>query len=80
MFRRAAQQGERATVLDPAVPPTRPASSPLIILFAFAIGTIGASVGIAVLLELVDAVIVSDSEIEAAYGLPVLGAVSAPFD
>lgn len=72
----SAQQGERATVLDPAVPPTRPESSPLLILIVLVVGSVGASVAVAVLLELIDAVVVNVEELEHTYRLPVLGSVA----
>ena len=40
------------------------------------VGTFGLAGGLAVLLELVDAVIVGESDIERVYRMPVLGAVS----
>jgi len=71
----SAQQGERATILDPAVPPTQPTSSPLKMLVVLIVGTFGAAGGVAVLLELIDSVIVSDSELEQRYRMPVLGSI-----
>lgn len=71
----SAQQGERATILDAAFPPTRPESSPIVALAAILIGSIGAAFGIAILLELIDAVLVTSDEIERKYGLPVLGSI-----
>jgi len=72
----SAQQGERASVLDAAVPPWAPTSSPLKVVAVLLVGTFGLAGGIALLLELIDAVIVSESEIERRYRLPVLGSVS----
>lgn len=72
----SAQQGERASVLDAAVPPWEPTSSPLKVVAVLLIGTFGLAGSIAVLLELVDAVVVSESEIERRYRMPVLGSVS----
>jgi len=72
----SAQQGERASVLDPAVPPWDPTSSPLKAVAVLLIGTLGAAFGTAVLLELVDSVVVTESEIERNYRLPVIGSVS----
>lgn len=72
----SAQQGERASVLDAAVPPWEPTSSPLKVVAVLLVGTFGAALGLAVLLELIDAVIVGESEIERHYRLPVLGSVS----
>lgn len=72
----SAQQGERASVLDAAVPPWEPTSSPLKIVAVLLVGTFGLAGSIAVLLELVDAVVVSEAEIERRYRMPVLGSVS----
>ena len=44
-------RGLRSAVLDPAVPPSKPASSPLLILVLVSIVTMGGAVGIAILLE-----------------------------
>ncbi|MEM9176212.1 MAG: Wzz/FepE/Etk N-terminal domain-containing protein [Myxococcota bacterium] len=72
----SAQQGERASILDPAVPPWEATSSPLKVVALLLIGTFGLAGGLAILLELIDAVIVSESEIERHYRLPVLGSAS----
>lgn len=71
----SAQQGERATVLDAAVPPAEPDSSPIKMLVVLIVGSFGAAVSLAILLELVDSVIVTASEIENEYRLPVLGSI-----
>jgi len=71
----SAQQGERATVIDRAVTPMRPDSSPLKMLVVLIVGTFGAAIALAILLELVDPVIVSASEIEANYRVPVIGSI-----
>jgi succinoglycan biosynthesis transport protein ExoP len=70
-----AQQGERATLLDAALPPTDPESSTLFAVIVILIGSFGATVGFAILLELIDSVIVSSDEIEQEFGLPVLGSI-----
>ncbi|MFK7897291.1 MAG: GumC family protein [Myxococcota bacterium] len=72
----SAQQGERAMVLDAAVPPSQPDSSPLKILVVMLVGTLGLAVLLALLLELVDSVIVGPSEIESQYRLPVIGSIA----
>ena len=71
----SAQQGERATVIDRAVTPIRPDSSPLKMLVVLIVGTFGAAIALAILLELIDPVIVSTSEIEANYRIPVIGSI-----
>lgn len=72
----SAQQGERASILDAAVPPWEPSSSPVKVVAILLVGTFGLAGGLAVLLELVDSVIVGESDIERLYRMPVLGAVS----
>lgn len=71
----SAQQGERATVLDAAIPPNSPDSSPIKMLFVIVVGTFGTAVALAILLEIVDSVVVTASEIEGHYRLPVLGSI-----
>ena len=46
----SAQQGERATVIDRAVIPMRPESSPLKMLVVLIVGTFGAAIALAILL------------------------------
>ncbi len=72
----SAQQGERATILDKAVPPSHPDNSPLKYIVVGIIASVLLAAGIGVLLELVDAVVVSDTEIEQRYQLPVLGSIA----
>lgn len=72
----SAQQGERATILDKAVPPGHPDNSPIKYIVVGIIGSLLMAAGIGVLLELVDAVIVSDTEVEQRYQLPVLGSIA----
>ncbi len=72
----SAQQGERAMVLDAAVPPSHPDSSPLKILVVMLVGTFGLAVLLALLLELMDSVIVGAGEIESQYRLPVIGSIA----
>ena len=71
----SAQQGERATVLDRAVTPTEPDSSPIKALVVLFVGTFGAAIALAILLELIDPVIVSTNEIEGNYRIPVIGSI-----
>lgn len=72
----SAQQGERATILDKAVPPGHPDNSPLKYIVVGIVGSVMMALGIGVLLEIVDSVIVSDAEIEQHYQLPVLGSIA----
>ncbi len=72
----SAQQGERATILDKAVPPQNPDNSPLKYIVVGIIGSGLLALGIGVLLEIVDSVIVSDAELEQRYQLPVLGSIA----
>ncbi|HEB88385.1 MAG TPA: hypothetical protein ENI85_02340 [Deltaproteobacteria bacterium] len=71
----SAQQGERATILDKAVPPNKPDNSPTKYIAVGIIGSIGLALFAGILLEFVDAVIVDASEVEQAFHLPVLGSV-----
>ena len=70
----SAQQGERASILDAAVPPWEPSSSPAKVVAILLVGTFGLAGGPAAFLELVDAVIVGESDVERVYRMPVLGA------
>ena len=72
----SAQQGERATILDKAVPPGHPDNSPLKYIVVGIVGSVMMALGIGVLLEIVDSVIVSDAELEQRYQLPVLGSIA----
>ena len=72
----SAQQGERATILDSAVPPNEPDTKVILYVIVLIVATFGGSAAIAILLELVDSVIVSASEIEASYRVPVVGSIS----
>lgn len=72
----SAQQGERASVLDEAIPPWQPTSSPLKVVAVLLVGTLGGAMGLAILLEILDSVIVGEAEIERNYRIPVLGSVS----
>lgn len=71
----SAQQGERATILDAAVPPTEPDSSALKMAVVMIFGTFALACVAAVGLELIDSVIVGANEIEQRYRLPVLGSI-----
>ena len=56
--------------------PGKPSSSPAKVVAILLVGTFGLAGGLAALLELFDAVIVGESDIERVYRMPVLGAVS----
>jgi uncharacterized protein involved in exopolysaccharide biosynthesis len=71
----SAQQGARVEVIDRAVPPSEPERTRLTYLAAGIAASLAGAIGIAVLLELVDPVIVSASQIEEELALPVLGSV-----
>ncbi len=71
----SSQQGERATILDAAVPPAKTDSSALKMAIVMVMATFALAGGIGVLLEMVDAVIIGASEIEQQYRLPVLGSI-----
>jgi len=71
----SAQQGERATVLDTAQPPNQPDRSPLLLILVGIVGSFGLAVGVAVLLELIDGVLVSPSELEREAQVPVFASI-----
>lgn len=70
-----AQEGERVSVLDHAVPPLKPDSRRLKHALLILIAGLGLSGGIGVLLELVDPVLVSREQLEELLGVPVIGSV-----
>lgn len=71
----AAQQGERVSVLDHAVPPIQPDSRRLKRTILILFGGFAVAGGIGVLLELIDPVLVSRQQLEELLGVPVLGSV-----
>lgn len=71
----AAQQGERIAILDRAVPPKFAAQTRAKYLALGYLVTLAAALGVAVLFELVDPVLISAEQVEADFGLPVLGSV-----
>ncbi len=71
----AAQYGTRFTVLDRAIPPTRPTTSPIQFLAAGIVLSLGLAAGLALLLEMLDPVLVASDQIERISELPVLGSV-----
>jgi uncharacterized protein involved in exopolysaccharide biosynthesis len=70
-----AQQGERFSVVNTAVPPMNPTRSRLKSLVAGLTFTLLASVGIGILLESFDPVVLTPEQLEATAHLPVLGSV-----
>ncbi len=71
----SAQQGAQVSVLDRAQPPSRPTRSrPKLAVLGLA-ATIALSVGVAVLLELIDPVVVSAQQLEDIVELPLLGSL-----
>jgi len=71
----AAQQGERISVLDRAVPPQFAAQTRVKYLALGYLVSLAAALGVAVLFEMVDPVLISAEQVEADFGLPVLGSV-----
>jgi len=72
----SAQQGERATILDKAVPPRDPENSSLKYILAGVVGSFLMAIAVGVLLEVIDSVIVGAEEIERDFQIPVLGSVA----
>jgi len=70
-----AQQGERISVLDRALPPSEPERTRLKYLLAGLVGSLGLAALLGLGLELLDPVLVSSEQIEEHFGLPVLGSV-----
>ncbi|MCP3983065.1 MAG: hypothetical protein GY723_01675 [bacterium] len=71
----SAQQGERITVLNRALPPNSPERSrPMHFLVGLA-ASLGVAAAIGVALELLDPVLLTSQQIEEYFGLPVLGSV-----
>ena len=71
----SAQQGERVSVLDQAVPPSAPERTRLKYFAAGAIASLALSFGMGVLLEMYDPVLIGPDQIELDIGVPVLGSV-----
>jgi len=71
----SAQQGERASVLDRALPPTAPERTRIKFLLVGLVGSLGLAGALGALLEMLDPVLSSASQIESQLGLPVLGSV-----
>lgn len=71
----SAQQGERAMVLDTAVPPRKPDRSPLLVIAAGLVGSLGLSVGLGLLREILDGVVLDSDEFEREFRVRVLGSV-----
>lgn len=71
----SAQQGGQVSILDPAVPPSSPQlARSMVVMLGLAL-SLGLAVGIALLLEFVDPVVIRASQIEKLSGRPVLGTV-----
>jgi polysaccharide chain length determinant protein (PEP-CTERM system associated) len=70
-----AQQGERISVIDPALPPRNPVRSRRKFLVAGLLGAIGAAVAAALLLEYLNPVMMPPREADNVEGLPILGSV-----
>jgi len=71
----SAQQGERAAILDPAVPPSTPIYPPLLLLAGGIVASLGLAAVVGVGLEWLDPVLVSAEQIEREFAAPVLGSV-----
>jgi uncharacterized protein involved in exopolysaccharide biosynthesis len=71
----AAQQGERISVLDRALPPTQPEKARIKYMAVAVMGSILLAFAVGCLLEVSDPVMVTAEQIEAGFDLPVLGSV-----
>jgi uncharacterized protein involved in exopolysaccharide biosynthesis len=71
----SAQQGERFSVIEPAVPPTEPARSRPKYFAAGLVAALGLACLVGIALELLDPVLVSPLQLERESGMPVLGSV-----
>jgi uncharacterized protein involved in exopolysaccharide biosynthesis len=70
-----AQQGERFSVMDPAIPPTHPKISSAKIMIAGSVLSLLLAAGAGILLEMRDPVLGNASQLEAELGAPPLGSV-----
>ena len=70
-----AQQGERFSVMDPAIPPTHPKISSAMILAAGSVFSLLLAAAVGALLELRDPVLGNAGQLEAELGAPPLGSV-----
>lgn len=71
----SAQQGERVSVLDRALPPSAPEQTRFRFLLAGVIGSLGLATLLGLALEFSDPVLFSAEQIEESFDLPVLGSV-----
>jgi uncharacterized protein involved in exopolysaccharide biosynthesis len=71
----SAQRGSRVEVLDLAAPPSAPESTRLKYLVAGLFVSVVGALGVAVLFEMIDPVIVSADQLESELGLTVLGSI-----
>jgi uncharacterized protein involved in exopolysaccharide biosynthesis len=71
----AAQQGERISVLDKALPPNQPEKARIKYLAAGVVVSLVLAFAVGCLLEVSDPVMVTAAQIEAGFRLPVLGSV-----
>jgi uncharacterized protein involved in exopolysaccharide biosynthesis len=70
-----AQQSDRVSVLNPAVPPTQPTKARWKFLALGLVASLGLSAGLGLALEALDPVLVTPAQVEAAGGIPVLASV-----
>ena len=71
----SAQQGERFSVIEEAVPPTEPARSRAEYLAAGLVASLGLACLVGIAFELLDPVLVTSRQLERESGLSVLGSV-----
>jgi capsular polysaccharide biosynthesis protein len=71
----SAKQGGQVSLLDPALPPASPKLPRSLVGLAGLAASIGLALGVAVLLELIDPVVISAGQITSISDRPVLGTV-----
>jgi len=71
----SAQQGPKVSILDPAVPPAAPMSPPRRYLILGGIGSLILALGVGLLLEILDPIVLNLAQLESLRGANVLGSI-----